>query len=158
MADARFAIVATVALQYLTVNLGLAWWRAAAIYGGIFAVFSIPGVVSLILFGVASWKLSARGHPSPRRRRAGLTAALAGYVVIVMAWDPFVWMGEDESEVLFRAPACLVPLLCLKSLVGWRAWTAVWGVVLFTSALIACLFLNAEQINCGAGFFDSWVY
>ena len=77
--------------------------------------------------------------------------ALLAYDVAVIAFDPFI-SAEDEVSFFLAVTVILLPLFCLKALVGWRAWLATWAVVLFQMTAVASLFYNFPAMRSGDGY------
>jgi hypothetical protein len=86
-----------------------------------------------------------------------MSAGLAIYACLIMAWDPFP-DASSEVDLFVGCAVCLIPLLCLKGLVRSRSWFAVCGAVLFAATCIACLFYNFPAMRGGWGFHYLWIY
>jgi hypothetical protein len=139
----RSVIYKSVASQYLAVLLGVVWWRITDA-DRIFAPgerFVFPGILAVVILGTAFFRSWMNDYREGEARVATLSGGLAGYAVLIMLWDPFLW-GGSEAGVLLGVAAVLPPLLCLRPLVRSRAWLAVCGVVLFSATTIACLLAN----------------
>jgi hypothetical protein len=147
----RSVIYKTIALQYLAVLLGVTWWRITDSYYSSFShseLWLLPGVLALIILGSAFFWSWMHDYREGEARVASLSGALAGYAVLIMLWDPFVWGGSEAGDLL-GVLLVLPPLLCLRPLVRSRSWLAVCGVVLFSATAIACLLANGGRGGLG---------
>jgi hypothetical protein len=152
-------IYSTIALQYLAVMLGITWWRAATIgrfWGNMYLGLPFVGLFSVLLLVVAAYRSQVKWRPTADARLTFMIARIAGYAVLVILLDPFLWI-EDRVEDALLVAVILPPLLWLKPLVRSRAWLAVCGVVLFSAASIACILINGTIRGWGVGFFSRWV-
>jgi hypothetical protein len=149
----------TIALQYLAVLLGIAWWWIATSprsWGNSLRYWPFAGLFSVILLGIASYRAQAKRRPGADPRSSPMIARIACYAVLVILLDPFLWIEDRVEGVLFVA-VILPPLLWLKPLVRSEAWLAVCGVVLFSAASVACLLFNGTARGWGVGFSGRWV-
>jgi hypothetical protein len=157
--SSRSVIHSTVALQFIAVLLGIAWWRAATssrFWGDSLLYWPSAGALSVILLAIAAYRAQVRQRPGVNPRLSPLISGIAGYAVLVMLWDPFLWI-EDRSLDALLVAVILPPLLCIKPLIRVRAWLALSGVVLFTTTAVACLLFNGTARSWGVGFYGRWV-
>ena len=141
-----------ITLQYLAVLLGIAWWSAATgsrFRGHSLAYWPIAGLLSVILLGVAL----CRAYVTGRRATAAIVAGNVCYAILLILSDPFVWIEQDQIEGVLCVAVILPPILCIKPLVQSRAWLAVCGVVLFSTAAVACLLFNGTACAPGGWLF-----
>ena len=156
----RKVLYATVALQYLAVLPGIAWWRAATssrFWGDSLLYWTSAGALSIIVLAIAAYRARVRQRPGVDPRLSPLISVIACYALFVMLWDPFLWI-EDRSQDALLVAVILPPLLCVKPLVQSRAWLALSGVVLFTTTAVACLLFNGTAGWWGVGFSGRWVH
>ncbi len=86
-----------------------------------------------------------------------MIGGVALYEVLAVFSDPFLWI-EDRFEDVLLVGVVLPPLFLMKPLVRSGQWLAVGGIVLFSTAAVACLLYNGTVRTSGAGFWGSWVY
>src|SRR5262249_19170817 len=124
----------------------------------LFIFFFAAGVLSVILLMAGACQgFRTTVPPQAASVASWMSAAMAGYAVLVMAWDPFVWIGDEELNALIGIAVILPLLLYLKPLVGSHSWLAICGVALFSAACIACLLFNCKELHTGVGFWQGWV-
>ncbi len=156
--DPRSIIYRAVALQYLAVLLGVAWWAATSskFRGDPLAHWPTAGFLSVILLGIASYRAYTTRRQGVDPGLATTIACLACYAFLVILFDPFLWI-EDRIEDVLCVAVILPPLLSIKPLVRSGAWLAVCGVVVFSTAAVACLLFNGTIGRRGIGFSGWWV-
>jgi hypothetical protein len=157
--DPPSVIYKSVALQCLAVLLGIVWWQAAISLrrgGASLAYWPLAGFLAVILIGIASfWAFRARRSQNDRRL-AAMIGGVGLYVAFVLLVDPFLWI-EDRAEHALLAGVLIPPLLAIKPLVRSGSWLAVWGIVLFSTAGVACLLFNGTVRGSGVGSSGFWL-
>jgi len=149
----------TIALQYLTLGLGLAWWWVAKkaafmppvlIFGRrvyfdyVLTMWFPPAAVAIVLLTVATIRV-ATGRPTEDRTLA-IEMGLLTYACLVLWREPFMWVvGGDPTNGLIAVAYIVPPFLGFRHLVEKRERLAVAALVLFLATCIASAFCNASR-------------
>jgi hypothetical protein len=152
-------IYKTVALQCLAVLLGIVWWRAANSLrrgGASLEYWPLAGFLAVILICIAAYRAFRARRSQGDRRLAAMIGGVGFYAGFVLLIDPFLWI-EDRAEHALLAGVLIPPLLAIKPLVRSGSWLAVWGIVLFSTAGVACLLYNGTVRRSGVGFSGFWL-
>lgn len=150
----------TIALQYLTVFLGVVWGRGANSscfwHCDIIDEWWLFGTIALILLIVAAYRARSKKESGEKPPVRAVSVGMAIYAGCVMFFDPFTYglfgYGNLDANLLYCVGACLVPLLTLKVFVRSRSWLGLVGDMLFSVVCIACFFETATAYRGGNGF------
>jgi hypothetical protein len=145
----------TIAVQYLTLFLGMGWgWGARSHV--LPTCWLAAAVLSVVLLGLGPLEYEFAMRRPLEKTIAVLLAILLVYDSWIVSTDPF-FEAQDEYSFVFGVILIVLPLMSLKALIRRRMRLAALGVMLFQATEIASLFYNYAAIRGGVGYFRVWV-